>query len=83
MNLRRPSLKFLRTAKLRQLNRQPPIFRCYGKRARKLVSCAGTTYRKGVGFRCVSLTWRRPNLVWRFVISAVAPAANYGEKTKI
>ena len=30
-----------------------------------------------------SLTSRRPNLVWRFVISAVAAAANYGQKKKI
>jgi len=32
---------------------------------------------------CASLTSRRPNLVWRFVIRAVAAAANYGHKTKI
>jgi hypothetical protein len=31
----------------------------------------------------VSLTSGRPNLVWRFIIPAVAAAANYGHKTKI
>jgi hypothetical protein len=34
-------------------------------------------------FPRASLTSRRPNLVWRFVIPAVAAAANYGHKTKI
>jgi hypothetical protein len=34
-------------------------------------------------YRSASLTSGRPNLVWRFVIPAVAAAANYGHKTKI
>ena len=37
----------------------------------------------GAARRPYPLTSGRPNLVWRFVIPAVAHAANYGHKTKI
>ena len=84
MNLRRRLPQFLQTAKPRQLNPQAIVFGVVaGGLKSSLAAQLKITATKTTRFRFASLTSGRPNLVWRFVIPAVAAAANYGHKTKI